>query len=374
MKRCVSPLAGLVATVLAINGCGGPSHSSEPHAATSSARSSTSTRPASTTKTSSTPGLSPGGPVPPGTKATSVTFISPTSAFLLGTAPCQHPRCSVILRTEDRGRSWRGLPAPLEAVSGFAGNGLWGLRFADARHGYAYGNGLWETGDGSRSWHRDAAPARIVLVLAAVQERELVAVAAPCLAGQRSCAHRLTLYRRPLSSAGWTAVASTRTDSFEASIAVHGPDVWAVVGTRLYVSIDGGVSFTSQKAPCRSPGTEYGTAVSDDGPHTYLLCSGVGGAGSIAKYLYRTAGRGSWWTLAGRPPRGGREEGLSAGSDRAVVIAAAGGAGWADLGFTTSTYGVVVHGPAISDGGNDGRPGQLLLTEDGGRSWHRVGF
>src|SRR5919197_364807 len=132
MKRCVSPLAGLVATVLAINGCGGPSHSSEPHAATSSARSSTSTRPASTTKTSSTPGLSPGGPVPPGTKATSVTFISPTSAFLLGTAPCQHPRCSVILRTEDRGRSWRGAAAALAAGNGFGRNSRGGLGFVYA--------------------------------------------------------------------------------------------------------------------------------------------------------------------------------------------------------------------------------------------------
>ena len=290
------------------------------------------------------------------------------------------------------------MPAPLEAVSRFAGNGLWGLRFADARHGYAYGNGLWETGDGSRSWHRDAAPVRIVLALAAVQERELVAVAAPCLPGRRNCVERLTLYRRPISSAVWTAVASTRTNSFEASIAVHGPDVRAVVGTRLYGSIDGGVSFTSQTAPCQSAGTGYGTAVTDDGPHTYVLCSGAGGAGSIAKYLYRTAGHGSPWTLVGRPPMGGGEEELSAGSDRAVVIAAAsgaswlyrsadggrswqsvlteddGGAGWADLGFTTSTYGVVVHGPAIGDGGNNGRPGQLLLTDDGGRTWHGVRF
>jgi photosystem II stability/assembly factor-like uncharacterized protein len=51
-----------------------------------------------------------------------------------------------------------------------------------------------------------------------------------------------------------------------------------------------------------------------------------------------------------------------------------GGTGWADLGFTTATEGVVVYGPANSDGNATQRPGQLLLTDDAGASWHRVRF
>ena len=51
-----------------------------------------------------------------------------------------------------------------------------------------------------------------------------------------------------------------------------------------------------------------------------------------------------------------------------------GGVGWADLGFTTATDGVVVHGPADSDGNSTQRPGQLFLTSDGGTTWHRVSF
>ena len=50
------------------------------------------------------------------------------------------------------------------------------------------------------------------------------------------------------------------------------------------------------------------------------------------------------------------------------------GAGWADLGFTTATDGVVVSGPADSDGNATQRSGQLLLTDDAGASWRRVRF
>jgi photosystem II stability/assembly factor-like uncharacterized protein len=140
------------------------------------------------------------------------------------------------------------------------------------------------------------------------------------------------------------------------------------------------------------------TSISDDGPHTYLICSGSAGAGSVEKLVFRTAGVGSGWQRLGRPPLAGGPAGLSAGSDRAIVIAASsgaselyrsadggrtwqtalverdGGAGWADLGFTTAIDGVVIHGPAIRDGEGDGRPGQLLLTDDGGRTWRRVRF
>ena len=51
-----------------------------------------------------------------------------------------------------------------------------------------------------------------------------------------------------------------------------------------------------------------------------------------------------------------------------------GGMGWADLGFTIATDGVVVHGPADADGNSTQRPGQLFLTSDGGTTWHQVSF
>jgi len=46
-----------------------------------------------------------------------------------------------------------------------------------------------------------------------------------------------------------------------------------------------------------------------------------------------------------------------------------GGQGWADLGFTTASDGVVIHGPA-----SKGFAGQLMLTQDGGLTWRQVSF
>ena len=51
-----------------------------------------------------------------------------------------------------------------------------------------------------------------------------------------------------------------------------------------------------------------------------------------------------------------------------------GGAGFNDLGFTTTSDGVVVYAPAGTDGNNDRRPGRLLLTSNGGATWQAVRF
>lgn len=50
------------------------------------------------------------------------------------------------------------------------------------------------------------------------------------------------------------------------------------------------------------------------------------------------------------------------------------GAGFSDIGFTTTADGVTVYGPAYSDGNPGKGPGQLLLTSDGGASWTAVKF
>jgi hypothetical protein len=335
------------------------------------------------------------GPVPAGTTAASVTFVSPTEAFVLGTAACAHHPCTAILKTTDRGGSWKGLPAPLQGISVPGENGLWGLRFADANHGYAYGDGLWETSDGAASWHRAPVPG-IVQALEAVNDRELVAVIARCADGSPGCASRLTLYHRPVAGGSWQRLATTGPNAFDAAIAVHHAAVWVLFGRRLFVSTDGGSSFHAHSLPCLDNAkTSDRTPVSlaDTGTHTYLLCIGEGFTGHTTKQLFRITGTGSDWTLVGRPPALGDGGELAAGSDGAIVIASSsgvsllyrstdggrhwktvirdddGGEGWRDLGFTTAGDGVVIHGPAVRDGGSSEFPGQLLLTENGGASW-----
>ena len=100
---------------------------------------------------------------------------------------------------------------------------------------------------------------------------------------------------------------------------------------------------------------------------------------------------------AGAPPSDGDPFSIAAGTPASFVVAAAsgaswlfysadgaqwrdayfagdGGLGWNDLGFTSTTNGVAVHGPVLSDSNSEGRPGQLLLTSDGGGSWRQVRF
>ena len=340
------------------------------------------------------------GPVPSGTSATSVTFVSSQEAFVLGTAPCAHRPCSVILHTLDRGRTWVGLPAPLEGVSRPGGSGLWGLRFADPRRGYAYGNGIWRTIDGGSTWHRWSVPGRHVVDFASVRDRELIALTTPCTPGSAHCPNRLTLYVRPIAGGVWRGIARSGRDAFNESIAVHGRVVWVLFGQRLLVSTNGGLTFGVHAQPCAKTVTALPqpTSISDGGGSTFLLCTGQGFLSHTIKYIYRTRGTRGRWTRVGQAPTPGDAGFLAAAGGGRLVIATAsaaswlyrstdggrhwrtqvtypdGGEGWADLGFTTASDGVVIHGPARSDGGSASFPGQLLLTDDAGRTWRAVPF
>src|SRR5580658_1050206 len=95
------------------------------------------------------------GPVPSGFRPASVTFVSASLGWVLGSAPCTHKPCTSIVRTTDGGRHWAGIPAPRFELATFAGTrGLDRLRFADASDGFAFGSQLWATHNGGASWHR----------------------------------------------------------------------------------------------------------------------------------------------------------------------------------------------------------------------------
>jgi len=129
-----------------------------------------------------------------------------------------------------------------------------------------------------------------------------------------------------------------------------------------------------------------------------ILCTGEGYTGHTIKQVYASDDDGGHWALAGAPSPDGDAGTLAATLAGQLAIATEsaaswlfyspnsgaswqivsqqddGGAGWADLGFTTVTDGVVVHGPADSDGNATQRPGQLLLTGDAGATWYPVRF
>jgi photosystem II stability/assembly factor-like uncharacterized protein len=342
-----------------------------------------------------------GGPVPARFAATSVTFVSADEAFVLGTAPCAHAPCTAVVRTLDRGQSWVGLPAPAEPVGqpGLpAAPAVWGIRFATPGHGFVFGDGLWETTDGGGQWIRDAEPGGSILSLA-IAGGQVLALTARCTPGG-GCEQPAVLQRRALGGSSWTAVEKVTIGSVidpDDLIATQAGVAAFANGRDVLVTGDGGLTFTDNPIPCPPPAQRPSVAVTS--PHGLaLLCVGEGYTGHTVKQVYVSQDDGAHWARAGAPSPDGDAGTIAATAAGEVAIATAsaaswllhsgdagsswrivhtandGGAGWADLGFTTATDGVVVHGPANSDGNSTQRPGQLFLTSDGGTTWYQVSF
>ncbi len=365
------------------------------HSASASAAGSPASTAPSATSTVTTPA---GGPVPSGFAATSVTFVSPEEAFVLGTAPCAKAPCTSIVRTLDRGASWRGLPAPVVPLgnrqAGTTQTAGWGIRFANPEVGFVYGNGLWETSDGGGRWTPAVSPGGSIESLEVI-DGQVLALTAACTP-DNGCGQTDTLVRRPLAGGAWQTVARV-TDP--GAIATQARVAAVLDGTSVLITTNGGLSTVTHGAPCATVGVSAPAAVAVTGPDGLALeCAGGAAAGSVQKTVYVSDDLGAHWTQAGSPGRGGDPDGLSAGSASQLVAAAAsgasilyysvdggaqwstafyagdGGLGFNDLGFTTATDGVVVYGPVQSDNNAEGRPGRLLLTSNGGASWQKVSY
>jgi photosystem II stability/assembly factor-like uncharacterized protein len=113
------------------------------------------------------------------------------------------------------------------------------------------------------------------------------------------------------------------------------------------------------------------------------------------KVLFSSNGGQSATPTAADPPRSGDAGGIAAASTQVVAVSALSGASWVyrsgdgghtwpavlqqgdggfgywDLGFTTSTQGVVIYG---RPGMGAGTPTKLLMTRDAGASWAAVTF
>ena len=168
-------------------------------------------------------------------------------------------------------------------------------------------------------------------------------------------------------------------------------------GSSVLVTSSGGLTVTKHATPCPAAGSPFPvvTSVAPEAPlGLALLCTGEGYTGHTDKTVYVSGDLGATWKLAGHPASAG-DGGMIAASApghltiattsaaswlyssadngktwRTVVTYLDGGQGWNDLGFTTTRDGVVIHGyPYYGD-----MLGQLLLTGNGGQTWHVVRF
>jgi len=400
MKKSFATACGGLLVVALAAGCAA---TQAPSAARSPARSAASSPSASRSAarapaTAASVGLMqpPGGPVPAGFRAASVTFVSAREAFVLGTAPCTHARCTSIGRTLDRGVSWRGLRAPAVPLGlPYAGTGpaVWGIRFATPEHGFVFGNGLWVTTDGGQHWSASGYPGGAILSLEIVDHQVLAVTARHGPGGLTGW----TLARRALGGGPWTRITALAANSGVGGIAAQAGVAAIVDGSSVLVTTNGDLTVTRHPTPCPAAGSPFPavTSVAVQAPRGLaLLCTGQGYTSHTDKTVYVSGDLGATWKLAGHPASGGDGGMITASAPGHLTIATTsaaswlyysadngrtwrtaavypdGGQGWNDLGFTTTRDGVVIHGhPAYGD-----MLGQLLLTGNGGMTWHAVTF
>jgi hypothetical protein len=235
------------------------------------------------------PAAAPAGrPVPPGFEPVSMTFVSASEGWVLGTASCAVQPCTAIVRTTTAGASWTGIPAPSVPVASIGQTGLSAglsyLRFANPLDGFAFGSQLWTTHDGGATWQRVWLPGRIA-DLETSAGMVYAAVTAPDSA--------VAIYRSPARADAWTPVTglpASVTDPVETPpifvgrITLHGTAAWIILGGRLY-GTQTGVGWVQEPVSC-APGYTMDSTAASSTQQVTLLCAGNSGMGSQGKIVY----------------------------------------------------------------------------------------
>jgi len=352
---------------------------------------------------------------PPRFAATSVTFVSQRTGYVIGQAgtpgQCTGPDphiCTSLATTTDAGRTWHGVPAPVTgAPAGPAGVSQ--VRFFDTSDGWAFGPQLWATHDGGQSWQQIHTAGMRVLALEAAGRR-VFAVWARCTgrgAGFAAGCTSAALYSAAPGSDRWTPVAGTGT-----SFSMTGPASSAALvltSRRGYLLPPDGVLLsgpatspgswqpvTGSAAPCQ-PGAPQAfgssgqpsaallatTTAPAGGPGLVLVCAGQVAGGSQRKTVYTSADGGRTWQQPGRAPAAGAATSVAGSPAGTIVLATSqglevstdGGATWTAgrgalplggfsyVGMTEATQGVAV--PADPDAH------AVWFTYDGGATWQK---
>ena len=334
-----------------------------------------------------------------GPRIQSVGWSSPARGWLLGTAACGTRTCTKVLTTGNAGHTWSAagvVPAP---IARSAGPGVSTIRFADSKHGWAFGPSLFATTNGGRTWRPEPLPGggRQSLTVAADSSTVYLAVS-PCASGS-PCTQRSTLWRSAVTKPAWHRVPVTLPatgGSIEVLVSLSGNAAYVAVpgpppaADTLYASVDSGTHWAARRSPCdkTTRGESLTGVAAMPDRKVALLCVGNVGMSMSDKHVFRSANAGLTTTDAGFAPVNGIPSELAAapGGTLAVGSFAAGswiyrngggsawstvlsnpGSGLGDLTFTTDNDGYAVLAP-ITDGGN----GTLLGSTDGGRHWSTI--
>jgi hypothetical protein len=344
-------------------------------------------------------------PVPANFAATSVTFVSQSTGWVIGQAGtpghCYSGTiCTSLARTDNGGRSWYGLHAPVAGPPD-GGTGVSQIRFLEGLNGWAFGPALWATHNSGQNWTAVPLGGRRVLSLETAGS-EAFAVLARCSgtgAGFAAGCTRFWLYSAPASSDYWTQVPGTGSVSVPAGSASSAAVV--LTGTRGYwYTPDGRLlsgpvtpgatwSAVGTSALACAPGAPQpdgrpsGGQLAASGPRDLALgCPGSAQAGqSQQEIIYTSSDGGQHWQQKSTVPADGTATSLAASggvmalaTTHGIEVSANGGGTWrtahrgpADgfsyVGLTSSAQGVAV--PA------DPSQHAVWFSYDGAQTWAR---
>lgn len=328
----------------------------------------------------------------------SVTFVSLSTGFVLGTVPCKSAGACLALReTTNAGRSWAPRPLPAKLVrdadrtitnglpKGSPGSvrlpaalyGLYGgleVRFANAQDGWIYGGlwrsdstlqaVLWSTHDGGATWHHLAVlPGKLRRYDGVVFDLEAAGGTAYLLAPNSSNA--VSVESSPVGSDNW------RTDTTpplqnpagggqqSGTIVLQGGRGWLVEGNDRGVTgsaqllATGKTKWSSWAPPCAKVGNSFFVPAASTATDLVAVCQMGGFANALSKSAPPGARLGSYWLYVSK--NGGAS--FFAGPEL-------GGLSYPFSGLLASSSPGHIF---LGYGANE-----LLASFNGGRTWARV--
>jgi hypothetical protein len=339
-------------------------------------------------------------PVPGNFRPSSVTFIGTHTGWVIGQAGtpgnCATQYCTSVARTDDAGKTWTGVPAPVTGQADGA-TGVSQIRFLNGADGWAFGPQLYATHDGGHTWARVVTNGLRVTDLETVGGRAF-ALFASCAGSGPAFADdcvSYTLYSSPASADDWTPVgpATSGLGGGAASMVLTEIRGYLLAPDRMLYS--GPVNGSAPWRPVARIPCPVGQPLADGRPAGALLAAAntanlVLACGSSivpgtqqAKQVFTSGNGGMTWQNAGAAPGLGLATSVAATPDGTYVLATgrgidvrpagsgawqaatlngpapAGGFGY--VGMTTDAQGIAL--PA------DPAVGTVWFTFDGGTTW-----
>ncbi len=387
------------------------------------AESSASARPSPSATPSSAPADAAG--VPANFRPTSVTFVGAGTGWVIGQAgipgQCATQYCTSVARTDDAGKTWSGVPAPVTGPPD-GGTGVSQIRFLNLNDGWAFGPGLWATHNGGQTWTRVGTDGLRVTDLETVGGR-VFALFASCTGSGAAFAAgctSFTLYSAPASGGGnWAPVGASTSGLTDG--AAHEAAALVLTGSRGFLlapgrelysgPVDGSGAWTLVNSI--TPSCPVGAAQADGQPagalfgavntrELILACAasgasgsgsgsgaGAGGSGGASgasgqrKLIYSSLNGGASWIEIAQAPTAGIATSVAASPTETIVLgtnqgidvlpagdiawqaatlsASAPPGGFSYVGMTTDSQGIALPASPAS--------GTVWFTFNGGLTW-----